>query len=718
MALGSAQILINVSLPHLRRELAKAKKVFESSTVNLGGGLEKKGKKAGKKFAEGLEKGVKKEKARIQRAGRITAQSLIESLVTKLSGGKAAVAGAVIAIGVAALKGLDAFFETERKLVRIDAAFKSTGDVVGLTAGQVEAMAERMSRVSFLSKAQLLEASAITSSFSNIVGKNFEKTVKVVADLSVLMGTDTRTAALQLGKALSDPERGLSALRESGVVMTKEQEKMIITMFKAGDVAEAQNEIFKILAKNGIKDVSENTKNAVGNWEKFKNILLRVAEASGEVLQMGGLLGETFKSVGFILEGAIVNLRLTAGMLNLIGDSVRELSVPDPDVSAWDKYIAKIGEADEAIMALTASIATNTQKSSEGAKAATNTIQEQITALNELRAVQEKNQALAEFIASDIKSQNVLVNSIKARIATEKEGAKARQGESEERKVSAKIQLKEELNALDERTDANETAFEQERNQINDLIDLEQKKEVAGRGATFRAAEGGFAAATQGAIDAENKKEQLAKKNRLEALRGQLDQAQQSRDMLKGQAADEKKRIQENIAEKLRGIDEVSKEAEAASQKLLMKLGEALKIEIARVAEALKQLPFEFKQGTLAIAIEDLSKGFGQKIADELRSRVSVIGRTDRPDLGDAAFRTLQQNVNRAISTIRGTEKAIGVSEETIESRRVLSQLLFQAEQAKATRDATLLELKKTKDTEPEINISVTTGRSSVFSNN
>ena len=721
MSLGSATILINVSIPHLQRELSKAKRVFRTSMQGFDNTLGKDGEKAAKKLTDGFQKGIKKERAKVVKMGSVTGKNFVQGIISKISAGKAAVAGAVAILAVAAAKSLQAFFNTERKLVRLDAAFKSTGHVVGLTAGQVEKMAERMSRVSFVSKDQLLEAAAITASFGNIVGENFEKTVKVAADLSVLMGTDVRTAALQLGKALADPTRGLEALRESGVVMTRDQEDMIKTMFKAGKVAEAQNEIFKVLAQNGVKDVSDSTKNAVGDWEKFKNVLLRVAEAGGRVLQFGGLLGIVFGGLGLVLEGTVLALSDTANALDLIGDSLRELAVPDPDASAWDKYIQKVGEADEAIMRLNANIATNTQKASDRAKAEAKGIQEQIDLLNELRGTQEKNQALASFIASETAALNKLfIDPLKARIDGEKQAAKIRAAGFKEQKDSAKINLNEQMEAINAKIDAEDMAFNKERDRLRELIKLENEKAAGGRSVTFGGAESGFAQANVAAAGAQNKREQAAKKLRVDELRGQIDQAQLSKDLIEKQAEDEIKRIKQITDERLKGIEASKKAAEAASDELLARLGVALRKEIELLRAELKELPFVFKTGTLAIAIEKASKLFGQGIADKLRSRISVIGRTDRPDLGDAAFNALQQNVNRAIRTVRETEKSTGVTSETIESRRVLNQLLHEAEQAKFKRDAQLIELRKlnAKKTETTITLEGADVGGGVFSTN
>jgi hypothetical protein len=45
------------------------------------------------------------------------------------------------------------------------------------------------------------------------------------------------TNAIQLGKALEDPIKGLAALGKSGVTFTDEQKELIKTLVETGDVA-------------------------------------------------------------------------------------------------------------------------------------------------------------------------------------------------------------------------------------------------------------------------------------------------------------------------------------------------------------------------------------------------------------------------------------------------------------------------------------------------
>ena len=63
----------------------------------------------------------------------------------------------------------------------------------------------------------------------------------------VVFGQDTASSAMQLGKALNDPIKGVTALRRVGVQLTDAQADMVEKMVKAGDVMGAQKVILQEL---------------------------------------------------------------------------------------------------------------------------------------------------------------------------------------------------------------------------------------------------------------------------------------------------------------------------------------------------------------------------------------------------------------------------------------------------------------------------------------
>lgn len=170
-------------------------------------------------------------------AGRI---STLNALVAR-SGGLLAIFGVSIA-GVALGLGeaLKASAALERQEMRTQAQLKATGNVVGFTARQLTEMADELDRRTLASAEGARDAQAVLLSFRTIRGSEFERTLKIAQDMAAVFGTDLRSAAIQLGKALEDPKTGLNSLRRSGVSFTDSQKDMIQALMEAGDQVKAQ----------------------------------------------------------------------------------------------------------------------------------------------------------------------------------------------------------------------------------------------------------------------------------------------------------------------------------------------------------------------------------------------------------------------------------------------------------------------------------------------
>jgi hypothetical protein len=87
------------------------------------------------------------------------------------------------------------------------------------------------------------------ATFRSVSGQTFTDTIRLAQDMAAVFGTDITSAALQLGKALEDPERGLSALTRSGISFTPTQKEMIKNFVEMGNSAEAQRLILERVAQ-------------------------------------------------------------------------------------------------------------------------------------------------------------------------------------------------------------------------------------------------------------------------------------------------------------------------------------------------------------------------------------------------------------------------------------------------------------------------------------
>jgi len=166
----------------------------------------------------------------------------------------AAVVGipALVGFGVASVK---AFAESEQVAAQTANVIRSTGGAAKVTAGQVSALASDISKMSGIDDEAIQSGENLLLTFTNIqdrAGKGnkiFSQATGIMADMSVALGQDMTASAMQLGKALNDPIKGVTALQRVGVTFTDEQKKQIKTMQESGNVAGAQRVILEELRK-------------------------------------------------------------------------------------------------------------------------------------------------------------------------------------------------------------------------------------------------------------------------------------------------------------------------------------------------------------------------------------------------------------------------------------------------------------------------------------
>ena len=65
--------------------------------------------------------------------------------------------------------------------------------------------------------------------------------------MATAMGTDLKSTSIQVGKALQDPVRGVTALQRVGVRLTDAQKDLVQSLVDVGDVAGAQKIILQEL---------------------------------------------------------------------------------------------------------------------------------------------------------------------------------------------------------------------------------------------------------------------------------------------------------------------------------------------------------------------------------------------------------------------------------------------------------------------------------------
>lgn len=87
------------------------------------------------------------------------------------------------------------------------------------------------------------------ASSADVAGGAFDRATMAALDMASAGFGTAEGNAVQLGKALQDPIKGITSLQKSGITFTEEQKNMIAAMVEAGDVASAQDLILGELEK-------------------------------------------------------------------------------------------------------------------------------------------------------------------------------------------------------------------------------------------------------------------------------------------------------------------------------------------------------------------------------------------------------------------------------------------------------------------------------------
>lgn len=145
--------------------------------------------------------------------------------------------------------------EAAKATAQTEAVLKSTGGAANVTADDVAKLANQLSLKTAIDDEQIQSSENMLLTFTNIrneVGRGndiFDQATQTVVDMSVAMGTDMKSASIQLGKALNDPIAGMSSLSRVGVQLDEQTKAQITSLVEQGDTMKAQKLILAELTK-------------------------------------------------------------------------------------------------------------------------------------------------------------------------------------------------------------------------------------------------------------------------------------------------------------------------------------------------------------------------------------------------------------------------------------------------------------------------------------
>jgi uncharacterized coiled-coil protein SlyX len=198
------------------------------------------------------------------------------------------------------------------------AVLRATGGAANITAKGIDALAQSQLALTGTDDELVKQAANVLLTFRQIrnegSGMNaiFTRSVKAVQDISAVFGTDLRGSAVQLGKALQDPIRGVTALRRSGITLSQSQRDLIKNLVESGRILTAQKvilgevehqvggtaEAFGRTLPGRLQIFREEAKNSMGEFVKRITESEQVTKVFSQSL---GGIRDGFKTVAVVL---------------------------------------------------------------------------------------------------------------------------------------------------------------------------------------------------------------------------------------------------------------------------------------------------------------------------------------------------------------------------------------------------------------------------------
>lgn len=157
------------------------------------------------------------------------------------------VVGAIGSAIAVSLKAVPAFAKWEKQMLTVEQVVRATGGAAGRTAQDIDRLEESISKTTLATGDQVKDAAAQLLTFRSVSEDVFDRALKASQDLAAVGFGTVSSSAVQLGKALEDPEKGLAALRRVGVSFTASQREMIKNFLETGRAAEAQRAILRAI---------------------------------------------------------------------------------------------------------------------------------------------------------------------------------------------------------------------------------------------------------------------------------------------------------------------------------------------------------------------------------------------------------------------------------------------------------------------------------------
>lgn len=171
-----------------------------------------------------------------------------------------------------------------KQTITMQSAVKTMGTQMGVTTKDVFELADSLKQVTTYDNDTLVGVQQLLIATKSLSKDGLKQATEASLDLATAMGTDAKSAASSLARALADPADNMRALRSANIQFTDAEEEQIKTLQKSGKLWDAQQVIL-----DKVEKTYGGMAKAVGDTDVGK--LDRIAGAMGDLREsLGGAL--------------------------------------------------------------------------------------------------------------------------------------------------------------------------------------------------------------------------------------------------------------------------------------------------------------------------------------------------------------------------------------------------------------------------------------------
>lgn len=236
----------------------------------------------------------------------------------------AAVGAAAVVVGKQLIGAAEAASTANARIDQIAKSMDLFGAATGEVTNRLVKLAEKTALNTGVDQNAIKATQAKLLTFSELAktadtaGGSFDRATKAAIDLAAAGFGEASQNAVQLGKALQDPIKGITALARSGVSFTEAEKERIAALVESNQLGEAQQLILAAIEKQ-VGGTAEATANAS---DKMRVAFSQVQERLG-----AALLPAFERLTGFMLETVFPALeRLGEKVIPVVRDAFTQFS--------------------------------------------------------------------------------------------------------------------------------------------------------------------------------------------------------------------------------------------------------------------------------------------------------------------------------------------------------------------------------------------------------